>query len=149
MGHKPSQGSVPFFNCYDIFSCLGSSPTQSQWQSGPGCVPRVISLFEGEQSAVDQVLTCWVLTQGWVSGVFYCTSFIYSSTAWTLCLNAKWFHLLGPPSTLTQDIWSSARVSIGIVLTSVNKNLFFSACSVWLDNLRRVLFFFQIYSISE
>lgn len=138
VGHKPSQGSVPFFNCYDVLLCLGSSLTQSQSQNGRGCVSRVISLFEGEQSAVDQVLTCSVLTQSWISGVFY--SFIYSSTVWTLYLNAKWFHLLGPPSTLTQDIWSSARVTTGIMLTSLINNLF-SVCSVWLDDLRRGLFF--------
>lgn len=101
---------IPFFNCYEMLVCSGSSLAQRQSQSCPGCVLRVISLFEGGQSAVDQVLTCSVLPQSWISGAFYCTSasFIYSSTVWTLCLNAEPFHLLGPPSTLTQDIWSSA-----------------------------------------
>lgn len=137
VGHKPSQGSVPLV-------CLGSSLAQSQWQSWPGCVPRVVSWFEGEQSAVDQVLTCsvldlWSLLQPASSTLLLSGHSAFMPSSFT-------FWDLLPPSHRTSGAlpeWPLGSCSHLLWRTFSQ----FSQCGC--TTSEESCFFFQIYSISE
>lgn len=134
MGGTDTAPGLSHFSFSFMLCCsLGSNLAQGHSESCPGCVLWVIGLQGGGHSANSEVLSALdqvihfapfqhkAVLVFFFFGVFHCTSalFFYCSTLWPL--TNQMCDQLELPSICLQHLWSSARLTIGFLVTSPTK----------------------------